>query len=155
MLYSLHSVLHPTLYSLHPTHSLGDTFRWKGENVSTNEVSAVVSEFPGIEEANVYGVQVPGTADGRACMAAVVTMDGKEVYPVHAIIANAILYTIGQLEASFPHLFFLFTYSLHLQPALTACTYSLHSHRMAPLPHGTPPPPGPLWSGPLCPPRLA
>lgn len=49
---------------------IGDTFRWKGENVSTMEVSQVLSSFPGVEEANVYGVQVPGESDGRACMAA-------------------------------------------------------------------------------------
>jgi len=50
---------------------IGDTFRWKGENVSTNEVSEVVSVCPGVEEANVYGVEVSGT-DGRAGMAALV-----------------------------------------------------------------------------------
>lgn len=51
---------------------IGDTFRWKGENVSTNEVSEVVSVFPGVLEANVYGVKVPGAEDGRAPMAAIV-----------------------------------------------------------------------------------
>ncbi|KAI9136420.1 hypothetical protein BKA69DRAFT_151743 [Paraphysoderma sedebokerense] len=50
---------------------LGDTFRWKGENVSTAEVSTVVSSFPGIREATVYGTIVPHH-DGRAGMAAVV-----------------------------------------------------------------------------------
>jgi len=56
---------------------IGDTFRWKGENVSTNEVSEVISVFPGITEANVYGVKVPGNADGRACMVAITTEDGQ------------------------------------------------------------------------------
>jgi fatty-acyl-CoA synthase len=51
---------------------IGDTFRWKGENVSTNEVAEAISVYPGIKEANVYGVQIPGT-DGRAGMAALVT----------------------------------------------------------------------------------
>jgi len=51
---------------------IGDTFRWKGENVSTNEVAEVLSVIDGVEEANVYGVAVPG-ADGRAGMAALVT----------------------------------------------------------------------------------
>lgn len=50
---------------------IGDTFRWKGENVATSEVAEVLSQVPGIEEANVYGVQVEGT-DGRAGMASIV-----------------------------------------------------------------------------------
>jgi len=50
---------------------LGDTFRWKSENVSTNEVSDHISKFDQIMEANVYGVQVPNT-EGRAGCAAIV-----------------------------------------------------------------------------------
>ena len=53
---------------------IGDTFRWKGENVATSEVSEALSTVPGIREANVYGVAVPGM-DGRAGMAALV-VDG-------------------------------------------------------------------------------
>ncbi|KAI1432540.1 fatty acid transporter [Xylaria sp. CBS 124048] len=49
---------------------LGDTFRWKGENVSTAEVSEVLGRYPGISEATVYGVSLPGH-DGKAGMAAV------------------------------------------------------------------------------------
>jgi acyl-CoA synthetase (AMP-forming)/AMP-acid ligase II len=48
---------------------IGDTFRWKGENVSTNEVAEILSGAEGLFEANVYGVRVPGT-EGRAGMAA-------------------------------------------------------------------------------------
>ena len=50
---------------------IGDTFRWKGENVATSEVAEAICAFGGIREATVYGVSVPG-ADGRAGMAAVV-----------------------------------------------------------------------------------
>lgn len=39
---------------------LGDTFRWKSENVSTAEVAERLGNFPGVVEANVYGVEVPG-----------------------------------------------------------------------------------------------
>jgi fatty-acyl-CoA synthase len=51
---------------------VGDTFRWKGENVSTSEVSEAICTFPGISQANVYGVPVPGV-DGRAGMAMIVS----------------------------------------------------------------------------------
>jgi len=50
---------------------VGDTFRWKGENVSTTEVEHVLTAFPGVIEASVYGIKLPG-AEGRAGMAAVV-----------------------------------------------------------------------------------
>ena len=50
---------------------VGDTFRWKGENVSTGEVTGVITACPHVTDAVVYGVAVPGT-EGRAGMAAVV-----------------------------------------------------------------------------------
>ncbi|HEX4176929.1 MAG TPA: long-chain-acyl-CoA synthetase, partial [Rhizomicrobium sp.] len=53
---------------------IGDTFRWKGENVSTGEVGEALAAATGIREANVYGVSVPGM-EGRAGMAALV-VDG-------------------------------------------------------------------------------
>ena len=53
---------------------IGETFRWKGENVATSEVAAALARAPGVREAVVYGVAVPN-ADGRAGMAAL-TLDG-------------------------------------------------------------------------------
>ena len=53
---------------------IGDTFRWKSENVATSEVSEAISAYKGIKEANVYGVLVP-KQDGRAGMASIVTGD--------------------------------------------------------------------------------
>jgi fatty-acyl-CoA synthase len=58
---------------------IGDTFRWKGENVATSEVSAAISAFPGVKLANVYGVTIPG-GDGRAGMAAL-ALEGEPDLP--------------------------------------------------------------------------
>ncbi|KAL0273773.1 UNVERIFIED_CONTAM: hypothetical protein PYX00_006373 [Menopon gallinae] len=48
----------------------GDTFRWKGENVSTMEVEAIVSNLVNYRDCVVYGVQIEGT-EGRVGMAAI------------------------------------------------------------------------------------
>ncbi|XP_058562902.1 long-chain fatty acid transport protein 5 [Neofelis nebulosa] len=63
---------------------LGDTFRWKGENVSTREVESVLSLVDFLQEVNVYGVSVPG-CEGKVGMAAVrlapgQTFDGQRMY---------------------------------------------------------------------------
>lgn len=52
----------------------GDTFRWKGENVSTSEVEAQVSNVAGYRDSIVYGVEIPNT-EGRAGMAAILDID--------------------------------------------------------------------------------
>ena len=70
---------------------LGDTFRWKGENVATTEVEAALRAFPGLSDCSVYGAQLPGQ-DGRAGMAAVVAETG--------VIESAEL--VQQLRATLP-----------------------------------------------------
>ena len=62
---------------------IGDTFRWKGENVSTSEVAEALGVCPGVAEANVYGIAIPG-ADGRAGMAAVVPDPGFDLATLRA-----------------------------------------------------------------------
>ncbi len=66
---------------------VGDTFRWKGENVSTGEVAAAISACPGVIEANVYGVAVPG-ADGKAGMAALVVDQAFDLAALRAALAE-------------------------------------------------------------------
>nr|WP_090346164.1 long-chain-acyl-CoA synthetase FadD6 [Mycolicibacterium malmesburyense]CRL78757.1 acyl-CoA synthetase [Mycolicibacterium malmesburyense] len=56
---------------------LGDTFRWKGENVATTEVEAALSIDPSVDECTVYGVEIDG-AGGRAGMAAIKLNEGAE-----------------------------------------------------------------------------
>ena len=64
---------------------LGDTFRWKGENVSTSEVAEIITTFDGVAEANVYGVKIEHR-DGRAGMVAVVGADGLDLDDLHRYI---------------------------------------------------------------------
>jgi fatty-acyl-CoA synthase len=54
---------------------IGDTFRWKGENVSTTEVAQTLGRYPGVDEVTVYGVKV-NSYDGRAGMAAITPNEG-------------------------------------------------------------------------------
>jgi fatty-acyl-CoA synthase len=66
---------------------IGDTYRWKGENVSTTEVSEAICTFPGVQEANVYGVAIPGR-DGRAGMAVIVCDAGVDLVALRSYLTS-------------------------------------------------------------------
>ena len=66
---------------------IGDTFRWKGENVATSEVATALTSFPGVTEATVYGVNVPGT-EGAAGMATLVVEGTPDLAELRRHIAD-------------------------------------------------------------------
>jgi len=66
---------------------LGDTFRWKGENVSTTQVEETISTMPQVSQAATYGVQIPGT-DGRAGMAAIIPFGSIDDFDLKALAEN-------------------------------------------------------------------
>ena len=68
---------------------IGDTFRWKGENVSTTEVAEAIARCPGVLDAAVYGVEVPG-ADGRAGIAALMVDAGFDLAALHRHLAASL-----------------------------------------------------------------
>lgn len=65
---------------------VGDTFRWKSENVATCEVGEVINGFAQVDLSNVYGVKIPGT-EGRAGMAAIKLVDGFDSLDLEAFSA--------------------------------------------------------------------
>jgi fatty-acyl-CoA synthase len=66
---------------------VGDTFRWKGENVAASEVNEAVMDCPGVVDATTYGVEISG-ADGRAGMAAIVVDDHFDLGEFHSGLAR-------------------------------------------------------------------
>lgn len=66
---------------------IGDTFRWKGENVATSEVNDAVRDFTGVIDATTYGVSILGT-DGRAGMSAIVVNEGFDIEALPAHLAQ-------------------------------------------------------------------
>jgi fatty-acyl-CoA synthase len=83
---------------------IGDTFRWKGENVATTEVAAVLRAYPGVVDAVVYGVTIPHH-EGRAGMAALATDEGF-------VLADLRAHLMAQLP-------------IYAQPLFVRCSQSL------------------------------
>lgn len=66
---------------------LGDTYRWKSENVSTAEVAETIGRFPGVLEANLYGVEIPGHEGRAGCAALTIAPEQRKTFDWKALAA--------------------------------------------------------------------
>ncbi|MCG8422792.1 MAG: long-chain-acyl-CoA synthetase [Proteobacteria bacterium] len=66
---------------------VGDTFRWKSENVSTGEVESIINALDSVAESSVYGVEIPGAA-GRAGMVTLVLAEGVKEFALDQMLAH-------------------------------------------------------------------
>jgi citronellyl-CoA synthetase len=97
---------------------MGDTFRWKGENVSTTEVESILSAFPSIKICSVYGVAIPHT-DGKAGMITIVLNENKFE------IENFSKYVLENLPSYAVPMFLRITQNLELTGTLKVIKYKL------------------------------
>ncbi|XP_076004304.1 long-chain fatty acid transport protein 1-like isoform X2 [Genypterus blacodes] len=96
----------------------GDTFRWRGENVSTTEVEGVLSNLLGHADIAVYGVSVPGV-EGKAGMAAIAVTEGQ-------IDLNVFLISVRKALPSYAHPVF-----VRLMPSVdTTGTFKIQKTRL-------------------------
>ena len=103
---------------------LGDTFRWKSENVSTAEVAECFGNFPGVVEASVYGVEVPGRF--LFCLSAPPISFTTHLSFIHPSLINTIISSlvhINHLLFQSIHLLFFYIYLLSVihTNSLTIC----------------------------------
>ena len=99
---------------------LGDTFRWKGENVSTTEVELIVDGVANISETVVYGVEIPNT-NGRAGMASIRLDCEESQFDFKGLLAS--------LKSSLP----LYAVPIFLRISEEVDTTGTFKHKKAPL----------------------